>query len=234
MKDNKQHRNISKKGIFFGSSLIISDILVLCLSFFLAFLLKFNLELETIGENLRFYYIYAAIGIILVLIIFSIRRLYNFKNLYSGMGENGTAASSIIISIFIIIILNYYFNREGYQLSRLWLIYATVISILLIIISRALVKRMYFTIISRIGAGTKTLIIGVNEEGKRIAHTFSKSKIERNEVVGLITEDHAEIAEGRTIGEFKILVNLGDIEKIVGDHKIQRIIMIPNYFINII
>ncbi len=225
MKNKNQQRIISKKGIFFGFSLIISDIIVLCLSFFLAFLLKFNLELETIGENLRFYYIYAATGIVLILIIFSIRRLYNFKNLYSGMGENGTAASSIIISIFIIIILNYYFDREGYQLSRLWLIYATVISILLIIISRALVKRMYFTIISRIGAGTKTLIIGVNEEGKRIAHTFSKSKIERNEVVGMITEDNAEVVEGNKLGEFQILGNLDDIEKIVGDYKVQRIII---------
>lgn len=225
MKVKKQQIHKSKKGIFFGFSLIFSDIIVLCLSFFLAFLLKFNLELETIGENLRFYYMYAAIGILLVLIIFSIRKLYNFKNLYSGMGENGTAASSIIISVFVIIILNYYFNREGYQLSRLWLIYSTVISILLIIISRALVKRAYFTILSRIGAVTKTLIIGINEEGKRIAHTFSKSKIERNDIVGLITEDYSEEVEGNTLGGFRVLGNLGDIEEIVREHKVQRIII---------
>jgi len=224
MNTKKQQIHRSKKGIFFGLSLILSDIIVLCLSFFLAFLLKFNLELETIGVNLKFYYIYAATGIILVIIIFSLRRLYNFKNLYSGMGENGTAASSIIISIFIIIILNYYFNREGYQLSRLWIIYAAVISILLIIISRALVKRAYFTILSRIGVVTKTLIIGINEEGKRIAHTFSKSKIERNDIVGLITENYEE-ADGSMLGDFKILGNLGDIEKIVRDHKVQRIII---------
>lgn len=225
MKKRNQQGNVSRKGFLLGLLLILNDIIILCLSFFLAFLLKFNLELETIGENLIFYYIYAAAGTILVVIIFSVRRLYNFKNLYSGMGENGTAASSIIISIFVIIILNYYFNREGYQLSRLWIIYATVISIFLIIISRALVKRMYFSILSRIGARTKTLIIGTNEEGKRIAHTFSKSRIERNEVVGLATEDYDKEVEGNAFGEFQILGNLGDIEKIVRDHKVQRIII---------
>ena len=223
MKGKNQESHVSKKGVFFGFSLILSDTIILCLSFFLAFILKFNLELETIGENLRFYYIYAATGIILIIIIFCIRRLYNFKNLYSGMGENGTTAASIIIGIFIIIIFNYYFNREGYQLSRLWLIYSTIISILLIIISRALVKRMYFSILSRMGVRTKTLIIGVNEEGKRIAHTFSKSKIERNDVVGLLSENYDDEVKGNMFGEFKILGNLGDIIETVRDFKVQRL-----------
>jgi len=218
-------RNKTGRAALFGLLFILSDIIIMCLSFFLAFLLKFNLELETIGENLRLYYIYAAAGTILVLIIFAIRGLYNFKNLYSGMGENGIFASSIIISIFIIIILNYYFNREGYQLSRLWIIYSTIISIFLIIVSRALVKRLCFSILSRIGTRTKILIIGISEEGKRIAHTFSKSKIEKNEIVGLITDDYKKKAKAETVGGFPILGNLSDLERIVRDNGVQRIII---------
>ena len=211
-----------KKGLFFGLSLLISDIIVLCLSFFLAFL---PLEVATIGGNIRFYYIYSAIGIAIIIVIFSIRRLYSYRYLYSGMGENSISTLSIIIGVFIVIILNYYFNREGYQLSRLWLIYSTVISVFLIIISRALVKRIFFSVLSRAGAQTRTLVIGANEEGKRIAHTFSKSKIEKNEVVGLLTDNYDRVPEDKKLGDFYILGNLGDITGIVRDLRVQRIII---------
>ena len=213
---------ISKKGILFGFFLVVSDILFLCLSFFLAFLL---LDSATIGENIRFYFFYSAIGIVVIIIILSTRKLYSYKYLYSGMGENSFSTLSIIIGIFIIIILNYYSNREGYQLSRLWLIYSTVISAFLIMVSRALVKRIFFSILSRAGIKTRTLVIGVNEEGKRIAHTFNKSKIEKNEIVGLLTDNYGKVSKNEKLGDFKILGNLGDITDIVRDKKVQRIII---------
>jgi len=219
--DIGNRKNI-KKDILFALSLLTSDIITLCLSFFLAFL---PLDLATVGENLRLYYIYAAIGIALIIVIFSIRRLYSYRHLYSGMGENSIATLSIIIGVFIIIILNYYFNREGYQLSRLWLIYSTVISVFLIMISRALVKRIFFTILSRTGAQTRTLVIGANEEGKRIAHTFSKSKIEKNKIVGLLTDNYDKVPGDARLGDFNILGNLGDITGTVKQHSVQRIII---------
>ncbi len=213
---------LTRKGLFFGLSLLISDILVLCLSFFLAFL---PLDPATIGNNVGLYYIYSIIGILLIIIVFSSRRLYSYRYLYSGMGENSISTLSIIIGVFAIIILNYYFNRDGYQLSRLWLIYSAVISIFLIMISRAIVKRAFFAFLARTGALTRTLVIGANEEGKRIAHTFSKSKIEKNKVVGLLTDEYKEVSGNEKLGDFRILGNLGDITDIVRDLGVQRIII---------
>jgi hypothetical protein len=117
------HDSFKKREILFGIILLFSDLVFLSLSFLLSFILKFRAETyEVLGVNTRYYVIYSIVGILLIVIIFALRKLYSFRNLYRGMGENEGVASSVIISIFLIIMFNYYFNREGYQLSRLWLV----------------------------------------------------------------------------------------------------------------
>ena len=149
MGKNLIYNNLKKREILFGIVLFFSDLIFLSLSFLLSFVLKFRVEsYEVLGVNLKYYVIYSIVGIFLIVIIFAFRKLYSFRNLYKGMGENEGVASSVIVSIFLIIMFNYYFNREGYQLSRLWLVYSTIIPIVLVIFSRTVVKRLFFVFLS--------------------------------------------------------------------------------------
>ncbi len=143
------------------------------------------------------------------------------------MGENEGVASSVIISIFLIIMFNYYFNREGYQLSRIWLLYSTLIPIVVVILSRTVVKRLFFMFLSRMGIKTNIVIIGISEESKRIAHTFNKSMIERIKVIGFIDDkyDREEAGELGSYKDIEVLGTLGDLESIIKEHKIDRIII---------
>jgi len=222
------HNNFKKREVLFGVILFISDLIFLSLSFLLSFVLKFRAETyEVLGVNAKYYLIYSIIGIFLIVIIFALRKLYSFRNLYRGMGENEGVASSVIISIFLIIMFNYYFNREGYQLSRLWLVYSTIIPIILVIISRTVAKRLFFILLSRTGVKTNVAIIGINEESKRIAHTFRKSMIERINVVGFI-DDKSNKEKGKSLngrGDMKVLGTLEDLGSIVKKHNIHRIII---------
>ncbi|MEA2016597.1 MAG: sugar transferase, partial [Actinomycetota bacterium] len=159
--------------------------------------------------------------------IFAFRKLYSFRNLYRGMGENEGVASSVIISIFLIIMFNYYFNREGYQLSRLWLVYSTIIPIVLVIFSRTIVKRLFFIFLSRTGEKTNVAIIGINEESKRIAHTFKKSMIEKINVIGFIEDkfDKNGSAQPDLQGDIKVLGTLWSLGSIVKKYNVHRIII---------
>lgn len=221
-------KDYKKRELFFGIIIFLSDLIFLCLSFLLSFILKFRVEsYEVLGVNLKYYIIYSAVGILLIVVIFSLRKLYSFRNLYKGMGENEGVASSVIISIFLIIMFNYYFNREGYQLSRIWLVYSTLISIVLIIISRTIAKRLFFVFLSKIGIRTNVVIIGINEESKRIAHTFNKSMIERINVIGFIDDKHGmgKPKEFDSYRDIKVLGTLDNLGSIVKKHNIHRIII---------
>ncbi len=221
-------KDYKKRELFFGIILFLSDLIFLCLSFLLSFILKFRVEsYEVLGVNLKYYFIYSVVGILSIVIIFGLRKLYSFRNLYKGMGENEGVASSVTISIFLIIMFNYYFNREGYQLSRIWLVYSTLISIVLIIISRTIVKRLFFILLSKIGIRTNVAIIGINEESKRIAHTFNKSMIERIKVIGFIGDKYSKENPGEFDGykNIKVLGTLSDLELIVKKRNIDRIII---------
>jgi len=222
------HNNFKKREILFGIILLFSDLVFLSLSFLLSFILKFRAETyEVLGVNIRYYFIYSIVGILLIVIIFALRKLYSFRNLYRGMGENEGVASSVIISIFLIIMFNYYFNREGYQLSRLWLVYSTIIPIILVIISRTIAKRLFFVLLSRTDVKTNVAIIGINEESKRIAHTFKKSMIEKINVLGFI-DDKSGSAKGKSLngtGDMRVLGVLEDLGSIVKNHNIHRLII---------
>jgi len=225
---NLVYDNYRKREFLFGIFLFFSDLIFLSLSFLLSFLLKFRAEsYEVLGVNVEYYIIYSIVGIFLIVIIFAFRKLYSFRNLYRGMGENEGVASSVIISVFLIIMFNYYFNREGYQLSRLWLLYSTIIPIVLVILSRTVVKRLFFIFLSRMRVKTNVVIIGINEESKRIAHTFRKSMIERINVVGFIDDkyDKNETGEFDARGDIKVLGTLKDLDSIVKKYNVHRIII---------
>lgn len=240
--------NPKRREIFYGFLQGLSDFIFIGLSFYLAFLLKFSVErYETIGNNYIYYFLYSALGIFVIIIIFITRKLYNLKNLYKGMGENEGIVTAVIISIFIIIISNYYFNRDGYQLSRIWIIYSTVFTIILLLVSRFIIKRLFFKLLSKSGVKTNLLIIGCNEEANRIAKTLESSKIESINVVGFLYEKDNDCKAGSLLDTFtnnkinnkladsniimnnnknkKILGNIKDLENILKKYNVNRIII---------
>lgn len=236
MNKNLVHNDLKKRKILSGVILFFNDLIFLSLSFLLSFILKFRVEsYEVLGENLKFYIIYSVIGIFLIVVVLALRKLYSLRNLYRGMGENEGVATGVIISIFLIIMFNYYFNREGYQLSRLWLVYSTIISIILVILSRTAVKRLFFLFLSKIGIRTNVAVIGINEGSKRIAHTFRKSMIEKINVVGFIDDkyDNEKSGDYHALYDIKVLGTLKDLDSVVKKYNIHRIIISStklNYF----
>lgn len=227
MGKNIVYNNYRKRGVLFGFFLFFSDLIFLSLSFLLSFILKFRVETnEVLGANLKYYVIYSIVGVFIIITIFAFRKLYSYRNLYQGMGENEVVASSVVISIFLIIMFNFYFSRV-YLLSRAWLVYSTIIPIVIVIISRTVVKRLFFILLSRTGEKTNVAIIGINEESKRIAHTFRKSMIEKINVVGFIDDksdrENSQGLNGR--GDMEVLGTLEDISSIVEKHNIHRIII---------
>jgi len=222
-----------KRTIIFGFLLFINDLIFLSLSFYLAFIFKFKIDnKEFLGSNIRYYIIYSVIGVLIIIILFYFRKLYNYQNLYRGMGENEGIIISVIITVFLLIIFNYYFNRDTYQLSRIWIIYIVLLSIFFSIITRLIAKKLIFKIFSRINMVTNLLVVGINEESKRIAKTLSNNKIEKINFFGFIDdlksskyEDNNEFLKYLNLDEYKILGDINDIGNLIENYHINRIII---------
>ena len=234
-----------KRERIFGILLFLNDVIFLGLAFYLSYVFKFKINnLEFLGPNVRYYVYYSVIGGVIMLVFFYFRRLYSFKNLYRGMGENQGVVLGVVASIFLVIIFNYYFNRDSYQLSRLWIVYIALLPAIFVMVSRFFAKKIIFRILSRMNIITNLLIIGINEEGKRIARTLSKNKIEKINVIGFIDDSEKSYKaltgaeeDGQNLlktldennrvdlEEFKILGSMENVESIIRQNKINRIII---------
>ena len=220
--------NYKKREVFFGIILLLNDIFFLCLSFFLSFVFRFGINPANIFTgNIKYYFYYSIIGLLITIVLLYFRKLYNYKNLYHGMGKNESIIISVIITIFLIIVFNYYFHRDIYQLSRIWIMYSTVVSIILLMISRAVIRRLILWFFRKKEININILIMGINEEGKRIASTFRKKGAEAINVIGFLDKKY-QIERIKKSNEFKdinILGDLDNLEIIIKEFNINRIII---------
>ncbi len=216
----------NKKVKIFAITYFIFDIIFVAIAYGLSTYIKFVLEEnEDFAAISQYYLIYSIIGISLILILFYLRRLYNYQYLRSKIDTNNSIIFSVLATSFIIIVLNYYFNRNTYQLSRIWLIYTVLFSILFIVSERLLVNRALNLVLKKIGIKNNILIIGVNEESKRIAITLQKNSIESNEIIGFLDDGFVTKSSIREFNGFRILGNLKELKKIIDSYHINRIVI---------
>ena len=230
---NSMRDNYKKRELFSGLILFIGDIVFISLAFYLSYVLRFKIDSTQIFiENIKYYLIYSIAGLVIIIILFYFRRLYSYRNLYSGIGNNEGIIISVIITIFLLMIFNYYFHRNTYQLSRIWIVYATVFSIIILIIGRALLRKLILWFFKKKNIYVNILIVGINEEGNRIAKTFGKNGIEKIDVVGFIDKEDkiSKISESNDYKDIKILGSLDKLGTIIEKFNVNRIIISSSDF----
>jgi len=216
-----------KKKVIYGFLLVINDVIFFGFSFYYAYYLRFftrffsENELSfTINNN---YVLYSIIFIILAVLIFFISKLYNWDNIYRGSSYAYRIVRSIIINIVIIILMGSLFNR--YTFSRIWLLLLTVFSIVTVLASRLIIETITQLIIKKIGISSKTVIVGIGENGRRIEDTFSRRSFWGYTIVGYIDHKNRIEKQADYAKDFKILGYTENIKDVVINNNIQRVIV---------
>ena len=222
-------KNLSrlKKKIIFGLFLVINDILFLGFSFYYSYYLRFFTKIFseneisfTLNDN---YVLFSYIFIATAVLIFFISKLYNWDSIYRGSGYTFRIIRSIIVNIVIIILIGSLFNR--FTFSRIWLLLLTIFSLLTVTFSRLLIEFITQIIVKKLNISSKTVILGIGENGKRIEDTFNKRSFWGYNIVGYIDkssriENNKEYASG-----FNILGITENIKKVILENNIQRVII---------
>jgi exopolysaccharide biosynthesis polyprenyl glycosylphosphotransferase len=216
-----------KREYIFGMLMVGSDLIFLGLAFFIAYRIRFMDPAEIFAPYKIFYFYYSLGCILLIILILFLRKLYNYKNLYRGMGEAQGIILGVLVGIFLLIIFNYYLQKDLFQLSRVWLFYSAILSLVFLIVSRAIVRRLILWLYRKAGVSINTLIIGINEESYRIAHTFNKKGHENIRIIGFVDkESNIKMAEKHSrYADIKILGSIENFEEILSKYDINRLVI---------
>ncbi|MDD5659822.1 MAG: exopolysaccharide biosynthesis polyprenyl glycosylphosphotransferase [Actinomycetota bacterium] len=216
-----------KKKIIYGFLLMVNDIIFFGFSFYYAYYLRFYTTLFHENE-LSFtinnsYVFYSVIFICSAVFIFYINKLYNWDQIYRGSGYSMRIAKSVIINIVIIILIGFLYRK--FTFSRIWIALLTIFCLITLIISRLLLEVITQVILRKIGISSKTAIIGIGENGRRIEDTFNRRSFWGFNVVGYI--DHKnKIQKNRDYSKsFKILGHTENIVEVIKNNNIQRVII---------
>lgn len=210
-----------RKRFYFFFIMLLNDSFFLCMAFLVAFFTRFGFSFgDNIRPFLKYYFMYSAIGIIVILGLLAINRLYSLDDVHPGMEINTKILLNTILGIFVIATLNFYINRDGYLLSRAWVIYVGLFVFLFLAVGRVLVRRTVNIFFREAGFKRNVIVIGANEEGRRVATTFSKVELDNVNVAGFIDRKENLMVDGRIIRKFKDFKVLGPLDNI-RDHILE-------------
>jgi exopolysaccharide biosynthesis polyprenyl glycosylphosphotransferase len=147
--------------------------------------------------------------------MFGFNRLYSLENIHPSMDINTKILLSAVMGIFAISTLNFYIGREdGYFLSRAWILYAGLFSFFFLVLGRIFARRIINIVFNKTGMKRNVIIAGVNEEGRRIANTFSKVDLDSANIAGFVDSRGKLQKDNSTIKEFNNFKVLGSIDNV--------------------
>jgi len=204
-----------RRKYYFFFILLFNDLFFLSLSFIVSFFARFGFGFQDdIRPFISYYVLYSMFGVAVIIILLAFNRLYSLDNIHPGMDTNTRILLNAVLGIFAISTLNFYIDRDGYLLSRVWLLYVALFSFLFLVTGRVFVRRIVNIIFTNLGIRRNVIIVGVNEESRRIAVTFNKVELDNANVIGFIDSRKKLRTENGIIEKFKDFKVLGTLDGI--------------------
>jgi FlaA1/EpsC-like NDP-sugar epimerase len=213
-------KTTQKRALFF----LLGDSILLSLSFYLAFLLRFDGNIPAVyGHKLLqslFFFL------VLKIAVFTSLRLYQMSWSYVGFYELVSILKATTASLFLL--LGFVFVSwshgafQGFPRSVLLIDYA--ISLVFIVLFRSS-KRFYRqTLSGRYRTGTKrTLIVGAGNAGEQIVRDMRRQMPSPYMPVGFVDDEKTKI--GVYIQGIKVHGNQADISNVVRDLKVELVLI---------
>lgn len=201
-----------------------SDILMLALSFAIAYVIRFYSELPIFDDVVPVPSVQLAImGVLLPtwIIVFALFNLYNIHYLLGGTDEYARVFNATAVVFALVIIATFFFPVV--RISRGWLTIAAVTAFLLITLQRFILRRIVYRLRRHGFLTTRTLIIGTNEEARAIAHQFQTMPTAGAELIGFA--DNVLPVGSRVDGKLHVISTLDSLPTVVEANRVEEIVV---------
>lgn len=209
---------------------LVSDVVLISLSFYLAFILRFEGQIpeQYFEGNIQ---MAIVLALIFCVPIFYFSKLYHFTWAYVSMQEIISLFKAVSLSFLVLgaslFILRDYNVLSGFPRSIL------LISYFLVFLSTGLIrfsKRIYLNVASGRGEvknGKKTLIVGAGDAGEQILRSIQTGKQRLYLPIGFV--DDNQMKQNVSIHGLKVLGKIDDIAQISkGEDVEEMIIALPS------
>ena len=216
-----------RKKIVYGILLLISDIIFLTLAFYISYYLRFHTgvlaeinKTYIIEKNYIFYSIIFILSAVFIFLLFS---LYDRDKIYRGSGYYSKLLKAVSINIIVIILAGYVLNL--FTFSRKWILLLYLFSFILLYLSRFLIEAITQKIVKKLNIKSKTVIIGIGENAKRIEDSLRKYSLEGDIILGHLDKKQRILKNKEYFKDFTVLGYLEDLKDIINKNNIQRVII---------
>lgn len=209
--------------------LLASDVLASVAAGFLAALLRFGTVGLPVNIGHPLFYWQASLLLAAVwAIALAAEGMYDLDRLSWSMGEFSTVVRALALGVLAVITLTFALKTPG--VSRYWLLLAWALAVVFVAMGRVLTERVLAWLRARGRGIQRTLIVGTNAEGERIASALRAPTRQGLHPVGcLASPDEASpgLAEHPSV---PLLGQARDLSKIVSEHDIEAVIIASSAF----
>ena len=216
-----------RKKVVYGILLLISDMIFLALAFYFSYYLRFHTgvmaEINKTYIIEKNYILYSIIFILSAVFVFLLFNLYDRDKIYRGSGYYSKLLKAISINIIVIILAGYVLNL--FTFSRKWILLLYLFSFVLLYLSRFLIEAVTQKVAKKLNIKSKTIIIGIGENARRIEDSLRKYSLEEDIILGHLDKKQRILKNKEYSKDFTILGYLEDLKDIINKNNIQRVII---------
>jgi exopolysaccharide biosynthesis polyprenyl glycosylphosphotransferase len=209
----------------FRAVLVVADFLIISLALLFAYIIRFQFSIPVfrleVNPSILYYNRVAYISAGILIILFTINGLYRRENLMGGTEEYALVFNTTTLGLLIVITSS--FLLEDFVLARGWVLLAWFLVFFMVALERFILRRVIYRL-RRLGYFlSPAVIVGANREGLELAQQFLNWRTSGFHLVGFIDE---YIQPGTLIlNHLSCLGRIVDLDEIIGQHKIQEIIL---------
>lgn len=199
----------------FRMTLVAADALMLALAFYLAYIVRFDLQFTLAPEIMPAQSFYTRLVLILIpiwLAIFALSRLYDFHFLLGGTAEYAHAFNACTIGVMTIVLFSFF--EPKFVVARAWLLAAWLLSFLLVCAARFALRRVAYGLRHWGFFVSPAIIVGINSEALALGQTLRHSVSSGVQIVGFVDSDVARDGENRQRECSQIAPLLGSIDEL--------------------
>ncbi|ADQ41904.1 Undecaprenyl-phosphate glucose phosphotransferase [Caldicellulosiruptor acetigenus I77R1B] len=194
----------------------ILDVVLIFLSFWLSWIIKFNSGLfnKPASLDIQTYLLIVALHIPFYLLFFTTSRRRKIgTERWKAVPELLAVVRSNVISLLLVVLIFYLFKLIDF--SRIFLFIFVVVNIILSFVQRAVLRRLLFSSKSKITLKENILLVGYNSLTQTLAQVFER---ENYNILGYVDEKEQE-------SQNEIIGNLNEIEEILKKRHVDEIII---------
>ncbi len=172
----------------------------------------------------EFYLRLALLAIPTWLVIFALYRLYYPENLFGGLQEYASAVNACTVGLVGIILYGFLDRTGPEEISRGWLALVWGLSVLTIVTTRFIYRRLIYRLRQRGLFTRRVLIVGTNDEGRYVAEQLRAAPQAGMEIVGFLDPRESADSPVEGLPVWQGLNTLGERVRQLG---IEEVIVVP-------